>query len=35
MVDAAHQAAIPRIVQESVVMIHSDGGADWIDENHP
>ncbi len=35
VVDAAHRAGVPRIVQESVSMIYRDRGADWIDEDWP
>lgn len=32
LVDAALSAAVPRVIQESVVMIYRDGGDSWIDE---
>jgi nucleoside-diphosphate-sugar epimerase len=35
VVDAAIQAGISRLIQESVVMMYADGGADWITEGHP
>ncbi len=35
VVDAALVAGVPRLVQESVVMIYRDGGARWIDEDWP
>jgi nucleoside-diphosphate-sugar epimerase len=35
VVDAALDAGVPRIIQESVAMIYRDGGADWIDEDWP
>lgn len=33
LVDAALAAAVPRVVQESVVMIYRDGGDSWLDED--
>lgn len=33
VVDAALQAGVPRIVQESVSMIYRDRGGEWIDED--
>lgn len=35
LVDAALAAGVPRVVQESVVMIYRDGGAQWVDEDWP
>jgi nucleoside-diphosphate-sugar epimerase len=35
VVDAAHDADVQKLLQESVVMIYADGGAEWIDESHP
>jgi len=35
VVDAAIRARIPRLIQESVVMIYADGGHEWITEDHP
>ncbi|NVN49355.1 NAD(P)-dependent oxidoreductase [Mycolicibacterium hippocampi] len=35
VVDAALAAGVPMIIQESVVMLYTDGGSDWIDEDHP
>jgi nucleoside-diphosphate-sugar epimerase len=35
LVDAALAAAVPRLIQESVVMIYRDGGVRWIDEDWP
>jgi nucleoside-diphosphate-sugar epimerase len=35
VVDAAQAAGVPRLIQESVVMLYNDGGSDWIDEDHP
>lgn len=35
VVDAAIAADVPRVVQESVVMIYRDGGRRWIDEDWP
>jgi nucleoside-diphosphate-sugar epimerase len=35
LVDAASAAGVPRMVQESVVMIYRDGGDRWIDEDWP
>lgn len=35
IVDAALEAHVPRMVQESVSMIDADHGARWIDENAP
>jgi nucleoside-diphosphate-sugar epimerase len=35
VVDAALDAGVPRLIQESVVMIYRDGGSDWIDEDQP
>ena len=32
---AARAAAVPRVVQESVVMVYADGGAAWLDEDAP
>ena len=33
VVDAARAAAVPRVVQESVVMIYHDGADRWLDED--
>lgn len=33
IVDAALDAGVPRVVQESVAMIYRDRGAEWIDED--
>lgn len=35
VVDAAIQAGVSRVIQESVVMLYADRGADWITERHP
>lgn len=35
VVDAALAAGVPRLLQESVVMIYRDGGSEWIDEDWP
>jgi nucleoside-diphosphate-sugar epimerase len=35
VVDAALDAGVGRVVQESVVMLYPDGGAGWIDEDVP
>jgi nucleoside-diphosphate-sugar epimerase len=35
VVDAARDAGVPQLIQESIVMIYADGGDDWIDEHHP
>jgi len=35
VVDAALRAGVPRLVQESVVMLYADGGSAWIDEDGP
>jgi nucleoside-diphosphate-sugar epimerase len=35
VVDAALAAAVPRVVQESVVMIYAGGGAAWLTEDAP
>ena len=35
VVDAARDAGVPKLIQESVVMIYRDGGTDWIDEDQP
>jgi len=35
VVDAALTAGVPRVIQESVVMLYRDGGADWVDEDTP
>lgn len=35
LADAALAAAVPRVVQESVVMIYRDGGDRWLDEDWP
>lgn len=35
VVDAAIGAEVPRLIQESVVMIYADGGDAWLDEDHP
>jgi hypothetical protein len=35
VVDAALAAGVPRVIQESVVMLCRDGGADGIDEDTP
>lgn len=32
VVDAARDAGVPKLIQESVVMIYRDGGTNWIDE---
>ena len=32
---AARRAAVPRLVQESIVFMYPDSGADWIDEDVP
>jgi nucleoside-diphosphate-sugar epimerase len=34
VVDAALTARVPRLIQESVVMLYADGGNEWIDEGH-
>lgn len=35
IVDACLRAGVPKLVQESVVMIYTDGADEWIDEAHP
>jgi nucleoside-diphosphate-sugar epimerase len=35
LVDAACDAGVARLIQESVVMVYADGGDEWIDEDHP
>lgn len=35
VVDAARDAGVPQLIQESIVMIYAEGGDDWIDEHHP
>ncbi len=35
VIDAARAAGVPRLIQESVVMIYADGGSEWIDEDAP
>lgn len=35
IVDAALEAGVPRLIQESVSMIYRDHGAQWIDETWP
>ena len=35
VVDAALDAGVGRVVQESVCMLYRDGGAGWVDENMP
>ncbi|MBV9091902.1 MAG: NAD(P)-dependent oxidoreductase [Mycobacteriaceae bacterium] len=35
VVDAVRAAGVPRLIQESVVMIYADGGDEWINEDHP
>lgn len=35
VVDAARDAGIQNMIQESVSMIYRDGGSNWIDEDHP
>lgn len=35
VVDAALDAGVPRLLQESVVMICRDNGAEWVDEDSP
>jgi nucleoside-diphosphate-sugar epimerase len=35
VVDAALNVGIPRLIQESIVMIYRDGGDRWIDEDWP
>ncbi|UCZ60183.1 NAD-dependent epimerase/dehydratase family protein [Mycolicibacterium phocaicum] len=35
VVDAARDAGVPKLIQESVVMIYRDGGTNWIDEEQP
>ncbi|MUL79700.1 NAD(P)-dependent oxidoreductase [Mycolicibacterium sp. CBMA 226] len=35
VVDAARDAGIQNMIQESVAMIYRDGGSTWIDEDHP
>jgi nucleoside-diphosphate-sugar epimerase len=35
VVDAALAARVPRLIQESVAMLYTDGGDQWIDEEHP
>ncbi len=33
--DAALEAGVPRVVQESVIVLYRDGGETWIDEHWP
>ncbi len=35
VVDAALSAGVPKLIQESVVMIYKDGGDKWLDETWP
>ncbi|WP_060999641.1 NAD-dependent epimerase/dehydratase family protein [Mycolicibacterium mucogenicum] len=35
VVDAARDAGVQKLIQESVVMIYRDGGTDWVDEQQP
>jgi nucleoside-diphosphate-sugar epimerase len=35
VVDAAREAGVRRVVQESVSLLYADGGDDWIDESSP
>ena len=35
VVDAARDANVRRLIQESIVMIYADNGADWVDEDQP
>lgn len=35
VVAAARDMGISKVIQESVAMIYADGGAGWIDEDHP
>lgn len=35
VVDAARDAGVHKMIQESVVMIYRDGGATWLDEDQP
>ncbi|BBZ57246.1 NAD-dependent epimerase/dehydratase family protein [Mycolicibacterium phocaicum] len=35
VVDAALDAGVQHVIQESVGMIYRDGGTDWVDENQP
>lgn len=35
VVQACLDAGVPRVIQESVVMLYRDGGGRWIDEDHP
>ena len=35
VVDAALDASVPKLLQESVVMLYADGGSEWIDEDQP
>jgi nucleoside-diphosphate-sugar epimerase len=35
VVDAARDAGVRHLIQESVVMIYRDGGTDWVDEDQP
>jgi nucleoside-diphosphate-sugar epimerase len=35
VVDAARDAGVRQLIQESVVMIYADSGAAWVDEDHP
>ncbi|TDK90571.1 NAD-dependent epimerase/dehydratase family protein [Mycolicibacterium mucogenicum] len=35
VVDAARDAGVPKLIQESVMMIYRDGGTDWVDEQQP
>lgn len=35
VVGAARDAGVPRVIQESVVMIYADGADGWIEEDHP
>lgn len=35
VVAAAQDAGVSRLIQESVVMLYTDAGSHWIDEDHP
>jgi nucleoside-diphosphate-sugar epimerase len=35
VVDACLRAGVPKLIQESVVMLYTDGADGWIDEDHP
>lgn len=35
VVDAAREAGVQKLIQESVAMIYRDGGTQWIAEDHP